>query len=110
MNPNGMPPGIKPQGFFGKLVAVVAGTGLLVLGLMFSVIIIAVALAVGLAIWGWMWWKTRALRQRMREQMEAQSMQPPFGGDVDSGRATGGRIIEGEIIRDNDDAGTPRRD
>lgn len=96
MNPKGLPQGREPQGFFGKLVAVVAGAVLLVLGLMFSLVIIAVAVAFGLAIWGWIWWKTRALRQQMREQMDAQ-MQRPF----DEPPATGGRVIEGEVIRES---------
>ncbi len=89
---------IEPQssGFFGRLVAVLIGAGLLVLGLMFSVVLIIVAAAAGLVIWGWFWWKTRALRRQMRERMDT-----PFG-NVEPVQPEG-RIIEGEVIRAPDD-------
>lgn len=90
---------IQPKGFFGKLFALIAAGGLLVLGLMFSVVIVAVAVVGGLLFWGFMWWKTRELRRRMREQMD-NPMQTPFG-DVP---ASGGRIIEGEVIRSEQDS------
>lgn len=90
---------IQPKGFFGKLFAAIAAGGLLVLGLMFSVVIVAVAVVGGLLFWGVMWWKTRELRRRMREQMD-NPMQTPFG-DVP---ASGGRIIEGEVIRSEQDS------
>lgn len=96
--------GIPPTGFFGRLLAVIAGMVLLVLGLMFSVVIIAVALTLGLAVWGWLWWKTRALRRQMREQMQAQS---PFGPPPPDA----GRVIEGEVIGRGDERseeGPPR--
>lgn len=89
---------LQPKGFFGKLFAAVAAGGLLVLGFMFSVVIVAVAAVAGLLFWGWMWWRTRDLRRRMREQMDAQ-MQTPFGDEP----SPGGRVIEGEIIRSERD-------
>ena len=46
---------IQPRGFFGKLFAFMAAGGLLVLGLMFSVVIVAVAVVGGLLLWGVMW-------------------------------------------------------
>ncbi len=95
---------LQPKGFFGKLVALLVGAGLLVLGLMFSVVIVAVAAVGGLAFWGWMWWKTRDLRRRMREQMD-HPMQAPFG-DVP---ASGGRVIEGEVIEVSAEVGTDNR-
>ena len=60
--------------------------------------LLAVAVVGGLLFWGVMWWKTRELRRRMREQMD-NPMQTPFG-DVP---ASGGRIIEGEVIRSEQD-------
>jgi hypothetical protein len=96
---------VQPPGFFGRVLAVIAGLVLFVLGLMFSVVIIAVAVAAGLIIWGWIWWKTRPLRRQMREQMEARMA---AGGDTaapaadDEGRAPSGRVIEGEVIRADD--------
>ena len=101
-----------PAGPFAKLFAALAGVVLLVLGLMFSVVIIAVAIAFGLVIWGWMWWKTRALRQQMREQMEARMAAgegaPAMYSD-DDGSQSGGRVIEGEVIRADDPPRPPER-
>jgi hypothetical protein len=44
------------------------------------VLFLAVVVAVGLVVWGYFWWKTRALRQAMRER-------PP-----------GGHVVEGEAV------------
>ncbi|WP_374337012.1 hypothetical protein [Methyloversatilis sp.] len=90
---------LQPTGFFGKLFAIIAAGGLLVLGLMFSVVIVAVAAVGGVLFWGWMWWRTRDLRRRMRDQMD-NPMHTPFG-DVP---ASGGRVIEGEVIRSDRDS------
>lgn len=77
----------------GRILGIAAGAVLLVAALMFSVVVFAFALAAGLLVWGWLWWKTREVRRQMREQMEAQRMgeAPP-----------GGRVIEGEVIRDEE--------
>ena len=90
----------------GKVMGIAASAVLLVTALMFSVVIFAFALAAGLLVWGWVWWKTREVRRQMREQMEAQRMEQPYGGEAQpNDAAPGGRIIEGEVIRDegNDD-------
>ncbi|OYW31281.1 MAG: hypothetical protein B7Z51_05460 [Methyloversatilis sp. 12-65-5] len=103
--PRGMSAGVQQTGPFGKIVAALVGTVLLVLGLMFSVVIIAVAIAFGLVIWGWIWWKTRALRQQMRDQMDAR-MATGEGASAacadGEGLAPSGRVIEGEVIRADD--------
>lgn len=99
---------VQPPGFFGRVFAVIAGLVLFVLGLMFSVVIIAVAVAAGLIIWGWIWWKTRALRQQMREQMEAAGSTSAPEAD-DEGPAPSGRVIEGEVIRADDPPQSPGR-
>lgn len=94
-----------PAGPFAKLFAALAGVVLLVLGLMFSVVIIAVAIAFGLVIWGWIWWKTRALRQQMRAQMEDRmaAAEGASAADADEeGAQSSGRVIEGEVIRVDD--------
>jgi Flp pilus assembly protein TadB len=91
---------LQPTGFFGKLFAIVGGTVLLVLGLMFSVVIIAVAVVLGLIIWGWFWWKTRALRQQMRDQMQQAA------GTMHEAEPSG-RVIEGEVIRRDDEPPVP---
>jgi hypothetical protein len=35
---------------------------------MFSLVALAVVAVGGLMLWGWLWWKTRAIRQQIREQ------------------------------------------
>jgi membrane protein implicated in regulation of membrane protease activity len=63
-----------------NVLAVLAGTVLLVLGFMFSLVIFAVIAVVGLALWGYLLWKTRKIRQAMREQ------------------APNGHVIDGEAV------------
>jgi hypothetical protein len=57
---------------------------LLVAAFMFSLLVFAILATGGLLAWGYLWWKTRELRRELREQ-------PP-----------GGRVIEGEAIRDDE--------
>jgi hypothetical protein len=92
------PDGPEPS-LLGKVLGVAAGAVLLVAALMFSVVIFAFVLAAGLLAWGYLWWKTRELRRQMREQMEAQQM-GQGSGPYGSAPPPGGRIIEGEVIRD----------
>jgi uncharacterized protein HemX len=65
---------------FRNVLALLAGIVLLILGFMFSVVILAVVAVLGLGVWGYVWWKTRKIRQAMREQHPD------------------GQIIEGEVI------------
>jgi len=65
-----------------KVLTFVSAAVLLVVAFMFSLLVFAILVTVGLLFWGYLWWKTRELRRQMREQ------QP------------GGRVIEGEAIRD----------
>jgi hypothetical protein len=82
------------QRFFTRLLAVATAGALLVVTLMFSALLFAAALTLGLAIWGRVWWKTRALRKQMREHAQAFAARQHT---TDS--ASGGRVIEGEVIR-----------
>ena len=68
------------SGLLGKLVALMVGTVLLIVGLMLSLVLFAIIVAVGLAAWGYFWWKMRKLRKVMREQQ------------------TVGHVIDGEAI------------
>lgn len=97
---------VRPMSTWQKLVAGVAGAGIFVLALMFSVVLFAVVATVGLAVWGWVWWKTRELRKQMREQMERQrqGQGPGAQGDAD------GLVIEGEVIREGEVEDMPGRD
>ncbi len=72
----------QPMSPWQKVVAGIAGAGIFVLALMFSVVLFAVVVTGGLIVWGYLWWKTRNLRKQMREN-------PP-----------GGLVIEGEVIRE----------
>lgn len=82
------------QRFFTRVLAFATAAALLVVTLMFSALLFAAALTIGLVIWGRVWWKTRALRKQMREHYEAfAARQPPTDA------ASGGRVIEGEVIR-----------
>jgi UPF0716 family protein affecting phage T7 exclusion len=74
-----------PPGLLGKLLAFVAATILLVLGLMFSVVLLAVFVIVGIALGAWFFWKTRHVRKAMREAGAMQN--PPADGHVIEGEA-----------------------
>jgi hypothetical protein len=63
-----------------NVLALLTGAVTLILGIMFSVVVIAVLAALGLLVGGYFWWKTRKLRQAMRE------------------RRPGGTVIEGEAV------------
>jgi UPF0716 family protein affecting phage T7 exclusion len=75
-----------PTSLLGKLLALVAGAILLILGFMFSLVLLAVFLAVALALGTWFFWKTRHVRKAMRESA---AMQDPPGS---------GNVIEGEVV------------
>jgi Flp pilus assembly protein TadB len=79
----------RRPGLLRKLAAAVVGAAILVGAFMLSVVVLAV-LAVAGAIGGaWLFWRTRALRKRVREQMQAREQAQ-------------GRVIEGEVIRGRD--------
>lgn len=83
--------GASPRnGLIGRILASIAGAAVLVLSLLFSVVVFSVLLVVGLVVVGYLWWRTRELRRRMREVAEQQAAVRP----------TGGRVIDGEVIRD----------
>lgn len=75
--------GVRTRSLLGNALAFAASVILLVVGLMFSLLIVAIAAIVAMGILAYLWWKTRDLRRRMQEH-------PP-----------GGRVIEGEAIRDD---------
>jgi hypothetical protein len=68
-----------------KLVTLVGGVVLLVLGLMFSVVVLTGVVVVGLMVWSYLWWKTRDIRRVMRQAQ----------GPID---VPGGDVIEGEAV------------
>ena len=95
----------QPQSLVGKLLTLVLGAAFLVLAFMFSLLALAVVAVGGLMLWAWLWWKTRAVRKQLREQGQAAANRRP-----DDVFHEGGYIIEGEVIRDNDETpDSPRR-
>jgi hypothetical protein len=80
---NGMRFRVQKTGLLGKLLT----AGLLVAALAFSLVVFAVVITAGGVAFGYLWWKTRAVRQHIREQ----SAQGPA-------QSVQGRIIEGEIV------------
>lgn len=87
-----MQEGIKKPGPLGKLLALLVGAVLLVLGFMFSLVIFAIVAVVGLVAFGWFWWQTRKLRKVLREQAAQATMAAGAPSGVD------GAIIEGEAV------------
>lgn len=89
--------GLRSAGLPGRLAAVLLGALLLLAGLFFSLLVFAGALCVGLLFGALRWWQLRGLRRTQRVRAAA-------GGF--SGRAPGGgRVIEGEVVRDEAPAG-----
>jgi Flp pilus assembly protein TadB len=82
-------PGNSPRlrasrsGFLGKILTTLASIAVLVIAFMLSLLVFVFVAAIGLLLGGYLWWKTRELRKQMRE------------------RPQGGRIIEGEVVRDS---------
>jgi Flp pilus assembly protein TadB len=85
LDDRGAPPEGRATGFLTKVIAFAAAAILLVVGAMFSLILVAVVTVVALLIFGYVWWNTRELRRQLRER-------PP-----------GGRVIEGEAVRHEDE-------
>lgn len=83
---------LNASGLLGKVLTFAAGAVLLLVAFMFSLLVFAVVVTGALLVWGYLWWKTRELRRQMRER-------PP-----------GGRVIEGETIRDVESHDRLRRD
>ncbi len=75
-----------PTSLLGKLLALVAGAILLVLGFMFSLVLLSVFIALALTLGAWFFWKTRHMRKAMREAAATRGP-PPTGGDVIEGEA-----------------------
>lgn len=58
----------RPPGLLTKVLAVVIGAALLVVGFAVSLVMLAVLLGAAVVIGGVIWWKTRDLRKQLREQ------------------------------------------
>ena len=60
------------QGPVARVFAVILGAVALAASFMFSLVVVAVLAVVALGVGLYFWWKTRALREAMRESIEAQ--------------------------------------
>ena len=79
-----------------KVLAVVIGAALLVMGFVVSLVMLAVVLGAGIAIGGFVWWKTRDLRKELRERaMRAQQMH-----EQQVRERAGQRMDTGDVIED----------
>jgi 1,4-dihydroxy-2-naphthoate octaprenyltransferase len=94
MNTNFDPAGRQPQTLLARVLAVVVGLLALAAAFMFSIVIFGAVAIAGLILWLYFLWKTRALRQQIREQMRAQEAAPK-AAQADPA----GEVIEGESVR-----------
>jgi len=86
----------SPPGPLQKLLALLVGTVLLILGFMLSVVVLAVVAVLGVIGFGYFWWKTRDLRKAMREHSEAAIFEE--NTVIVDGEA---RVIEGELLTES---------
>lgn len=87
-----------PRSLVGRVIGALITLGALVIGLMFSVVLFGVALVLGLAIWGWLWWKMRRVIRQAQQDPRFQQFQDL--GAAPPPPADGGKIIEGEVLRE----------
>ena len=96
MNINFNRPPRSPKGILAQLFTVVVGAILLGAAFMFSLVFFAVLAISGVILWLYFWWKTRALRQQMRDQPP---LSPADFVRPTENTPTSGEIIEGEATR-----------
>ncbi|WP_144146932.1 hypothetical protein [Paraburkholderia sp. BCC1884] len=84
------------QSLLAKVLAIVIGAALLVVGFAVSLVMLAVVLGAGIVIGGFVWWKTRDLRKHLREQ--AMRAQQTHGQQV---RERPGQSMDiGDVVED----------
>ena len=93
------------SGLFGRVLGIAVGIVLLTLGFTLSALLFAFLLVAGILAGGILWWRTRALRQALRSQMQQmnEGRAEYERMDEDRMRQAGGRVIEGEATREEDD-------
>ena len=82
LNRNTASSSANPSSWLGRVLTFGMGAVLLVVGFMVSLLVFALAATAAVLIIGLLWWKTREQLRQMREA------------------PTGGRIIEGETVRE----------
>lgn len=86
------------NGALTRVLGVIVGALALIAAFMFSLVIFAAVAVAGLAFWIYFWWRTRGLRQQLREQAAGQTG-GGFAEPPDDRPRTGSEIIEGEAVR-----------
>jgi len=81
-----------PPGLLTRLLWLLVAAGVLVVGLMFSLLALVVLLVAGIAFYAVIRWQTRHLRRQIDSVLRRQ---PPAGNGQ---AAPDGRTIEGEIV------------
>lgn len=92
----------RSSGFFSQVLRIVLFLGLLVVGAMLSVVALAVVLVAGLGLWAFVWWKTREIRQTLRQAKQASENTATSRADENVAHQNAGHsgvVIEGEVIR-----------
>jgi uncharacterized protein HemX len=85
-----------PPSLLAKVLAVVIGAAVLVVGFAVSLVMLAVVLGAGIVIGGFVWWKTRDLRKQIREQaIRAQQTH-----EQQVRQRAGQRMDTGDVIED----------
>jgi hypothetical protein len=103
----------RAAGPIGRVLAVVAGSLVLVAALFVSAVVFSVLLVVGAVAGGWFWWKTRGLRREIRERLaQMQQMQSGQGPGASAGWEPSPRaaeaarraddIIDGDFVREKE--------
>jgi len=98
MNTNFDPAGPPTHGVLTRLLGAFVGVVVLTATFMFSLVIFAVVAVAGLIFWLYFWWKTRELRQQMREQA-AEQVGVRCAEPAGARSGAEGEIIEGEAVR-----------
>lgn len=103
MNTNFDSVGRQAHGAFTRVVSVIVGVVVLTTALMFSLFIFAGLAIAGLILWSYFWWRTRELRQQMREQVGEQTRGQQKAGQFteppSAAAGADGDVIEGEAVR-----------
>jgi hypothetical protein len=85
----------RAKSFMAKAAAIALGGVMLAGAFVMSLAFFVVALAVVLVFGGYVWWKTRSLRQHIREQMRQHDSIHTRRADGD---AASGDVIDGVVI------------
>jgi hypothetical protein len=92
-------PGAGAPSPLGRVGAAAAGTVFVVAACAASILVVAGAVVVGTAAFGYFWWRTRALRQHLREEQSRRVQAMHTSREADADADGTGRIIEGEVLR-----------